>query len=75
MTQVVWILYCNEPGCSGRVVGTFSTPEKAMKCKAIRGQVGFAQWEPRQNYWVCNPDNKDFYFSVEPSMIDRLDEE
>lgn len=72
MTQVVWNLYCNKPGLPGQVVGTFSTHKKAMKCQAIRGQVGFAQWEPRLNYWVCQPDKQDFYFSVEPSTVDHL---
>lgn len=75
MPEIVWILYCNEPECPGRVVGTFSTSEKAMNCKAIRGQVGFAQWKPKLHYWICQPEGKDFYFTVEPSTIDCLDED
>ncbi|BAY78258.1 hypothetical protein NIES25_47290 [Nostoc linckia NIES-25] len=41
MNQEIWILYQNEPGMPRRVIGTFSTPEKAITCKAIRGQIDF----------------------------------
>jgi hypothetical protein len=71
----VWILYQNEAGMPGRVIGTFSTDEKAMNCKAISEEVGSAQWIPKQGYWLCFPLNKEYYFSVELSTVDRLVED
>lgn len=71
-----WILYRNDVGMPGRVVGLFSNPEKAMKCKVIRGLIGFAEWHKRNDYlWLCKPEDKAYYFSVEYAIIDRLEEE
>ncbi|MBD6619790.1 hypothetical protein FNW02_29270 [Komarekiella sp. 'clone 1'] len=72
MKQEIWIFYQNEPGMPGCVIGTFSTPEKAMTCKAIRGKIGFNQWDKKEEYWICKPLDKEYYFSVEPSTIDAL---
>jgi hypothetical protein len=70
----VWLLFENEPGHPGRLLGVFSSLDLAMKAPGIPQVIGVGIWEEKTSgLWICKPfSDSDFYFSVEAWRIDRL---
>ena len=73
MPDTVWILYDNEPGMPGRVMGVSSRDSLARECSVIQAECGGTGWEKRQeSLYLCIPPNKEEYFSLELATVDRL---
>jgi hypothetical protein len=72
MSQIIWILYQNGRGMHGRVIGTFSSAEKAMNCEIIKEEIQGSQWRENHGLFICQPKGKKYSLTVEPSKVDRL---
>jgi hypothetical protein len=72
--STVWLLFENNPGHPGRLVGVFSSLALAMQSGRIQEVIGAGTWQERTPLlWVCEPSGEEhLYFSLEGWRIDRL---
>jgi hypothetical protein len=77
----VWLLFENNPGRPGRLVGVFASPALAMEAPRVqevrdilKSKPGLGAWEERTSgLWVCQPSGDEgFYFTVESWQVNRL---
>jgi hypothetical protein len=74
---IVWILYRNEPGQGGRVMGLFSSAEKAKSYPLIQEETLDNVWVLKDlqpwKFWMCQPVGKKYRLTIEPSIVDKPD--
>jgi hypothetical protein len=74
---IVWILYRNEPGEGGRVMGLFSSAEKAKSYRVIKEETLDSVWTLKDletwKFWMCQPVGKTYRLTIEPSIVDKPD--
>jgi hypothetical protein len=80
-TTHVWALYENHPGEHGKLVGLFSSLNRAKGCALIQPLLQ-GDWTPREGHgsyiWVASALDAEldppqsFHFSVQEVQIDRL---
>jgi hypothetical protein len=74
---IVWILYRNEPGQGGRVMGLFSSAEKAKSYPVIQEEILDSAWVLKDlklwKYWMLKPVGEKHWLTIEPSIVDKPD--
>jgi hypothetical protein len=74
---IVWVLYRNEPGQGGRVMGLFSSAEKAKNYRVIEEETLDSIWILKDlgiwKFWMCQPVGKTYWLTIEPSIVDKPD--
>ncbi len=72
---IVWILYRNERGDGGRVMGVFSSAEKAKSYPVIQEETLDSVWVLKDldiwKFWMYQPIDKTYYLTIEPSIVDK----
>jgi hypothetical protein len=75
---IVWILYRNEPGQGGgRVMGLFSSAEKAKSYPVIQEETLDSVWVLKDlelwKFWMLKPAGEKYWLTIEPSIVDKPD--
>jgi gamma-glutamylcyclotransferase (GGCT)/AIG2-like uncharacterized protein YtfP len=72
-STTVWLLFENNPGHPGPILGVFSSPALAMETPRVQEVIGSGTWEERTPIlWIFTPAaGEELYFSVEGWQIDR----
>ena len=71
--ETVWLLFENEPGHPGRILGVFPSPALAVEAPRVKEVICGGTWEERTSgLWVCQfSGDGGSYFSLEGWHVDR----